>query len=97
MRHRRSSTGLFPEVRLSKVSASLIRDLRDDLLDPSTGTMMIVDGEIAARAIGSEVGFVQTYMQGFYYHRCRRRVVSSLALGAARRPRARVRARRLTA
>ena len=73
---------LFPEVRLSKVSASLIRDLRDDPLDPSTGTMMIVDGEIAARAIGSEVGFVQTYMQGFYYHRLpsQRRVV--VALGA---------------
>ena len=69
-------------MRLSKVSASLIRDLRDDPLDPSTGTMMIVDGEIAARAIGSEVGFVQTYMQGFYYHRLPspRRVV--LALGA---------------
>jgi outer membrane protein assembly complex protein YaeT len=73
---------LFPEVRLSKVSASLIRDKRDDQLDPSTGTMMIVDGEIAARAIGSEVGFVQTYMQGFYYHRlpAQRRIV--LALGA---------------
>jgi len=73
---------LFPEVRLSKVSASLIRDLRDDPLDPSTGTMMIVDGEIAARAIGSEVGFVQSYMQGFYYHRLpvQRRVV--VALGA---------------
>ena len=73
---------LFPEVRLSKVSASLVRDKRDDKLDPSTGTMMIVDGEIAARAIGSEVGFVQTYMQGFYYHRlpAQRRIV--LALGA---------------
>jgi outer membrane protein insertion porin family len=73
---------LFPEVRLSKVSASLIRDKRDDSLDPSNGTMMIVDGEIAARAIGSEVGFVQTYLQGFYYHRlpAQRRIV--LALGA---------------
>jgi outer membrane protein insertion porin family len=73
---------LFPEVRLSKMSASLIRDKRDDPLDPSTGTMMIVDGEIAARAIGSEVGFVQTYLQGFSYYRlpAARRIV--LALGA---------------
>jgi outer membrane protein assembly complex protein YaeT len=73
---------LFPEVRLSKMSASVIRDNRDDKLDPSTGTMMIMDGEVAARAIGSEVGFVQTYLQGFYYHRlpAERRVV--LALGA---------------
>jgi outer membrane protein insertion porin family len=73
---------LFPQVRLSKVSASLIRDKRDDPLDPSTGTMMIADGEVAARALGSEVGFVQTYLQGFYYHRlpAQRRIV--LALGA---------------
>jgi outer membrane protein insertion porin family len=73
---------LFPEVRLSKMSASLIRDKRDDPLDPSTGTMMIVDGELAARALGSEVGFVQTYLQGFSYYRlpAQRRVV--LALGA---------------
>jgi outer membrane translocation and assembly module TamA len=44
--------------------------------------MMIADGEIAARAIGSEVGFVQTYLQGFYYHRLPvpRRIV--VALGA---------------
>jgi outer membrane protein insertion porin family len=73
---------LFPEVRLSKMSASLIRDKRDDPLDPSTGTMMIVDGELAARALGSEVGFVQTYLQGFSYYRlpAQRRMV--LALGA---------------
>jgi outer membrane protein insertion porin family len=73
---------LFPEVRLSKVSASLIRDKRNDPLDPSNGTMMIVDGELAARFLGSEVGFVQTYLQGFSYHQLPtpRRVV--LALGA---------------
>jgi len=73
---------LFPRVRLSKMSASLIRDNRNDLLDPSNGTLVIVDGEIAARAIGSEVGFVQTYLQGFYYRQlpAPRRIV--LALGA---------------
>ena len=73
---------LFPAVRLSKVSASLIRDKRDDPLDPSRGTMMIVDGELAARLLGSEVGFVQTYLQGFTYRRLptERRIV--LALGA---------------
>ena len=43
---------------------------------------MIVDGEIAARLLGSEVGFVQTYLQGFHYRQLptTRRVV--LALGA---------------
>ena len=73
---------LFPEVRISKVSGSLIRDKRNDQLDPSSGTLIIVDGEIAARALGSEVGFVQTYLQSFYYRQlpAPRRVV--LALGA---------------
>lgn len=73
---------LFPEVRLSKISASLLRDSRDDVLDASRGTFIVLDGEFAARALGSEVGFVQTYLQGFYYHRLppRRRMV--VALGA---------------
>jgi len=73
---------LFPELRISKVSGSLIRDRRDDPLDASSGTMVIVDGDLAARALGSEVGFVKTYLQGFYYRRmpAARRVV--LALGA---------------
>ena len=73
---------LFPEVRLSKISGSLIRDNRNDLLDPSSGTLMIAEGELAARGLGSEVGFLQTYLQGFYYRQlpARRRVV--LALGA---------------
>jgi len=73
---------LFPAVRLSKISGSLIRDTRNDLLDPSSGTLMITEGELAARGLGSEVGFLQTYLQGFYYRQlpARRRVV--LALGA---------------
>jgi outer membrane protein assembly factor BamA len=60
---------LFPRVRLSKISASLIRDRRYDVLDPTSGTFAFIDGEIAARGLGSEVGFVQTYLQGFYYRR----------------------------
>jgi outer membrane protein insertion porin family len=73
---------LFPRVRLSKVSGSLIRDTRDDPIDASRGTFMVGEAEMAARLLGSEVGFVQTYLQGFYYRRlpARRRVV--LALGA---------------
>jgi outer membrane protein insertion porin family len=73
---------LFPQVRLSKISGSLIRDNRNDLLDPSRGTLMIVENELAARILGSEVGYVQTYLQGFYYRQlpAARRIV--LALGA---------------
>jgi outer membrane protein assembly factor BamA len=75
---------LFPQVRVSKFSGTLLRDSRDprDLLDPSHGTQIIFTGDVAARAIGSEVGFVKTYLQGFLYRQLPvpRRTV--LALGA---------------
>jgi outer membrane protein assembly factor BamA len=60
---------IFPQVRLSKFSGSLIRDTRDDILDATSGRLVIVDGDLAARAIGSEVGFARTYVQGFSFHR----------------------------
>jgi len=73
---------LFPQVRLSKFSASFIRDTRSDVIDPTGGTFAIVDSEIAIRAVGSEVGFTKTFLQGFTYYRvpAQRRVV--LAFGA---------------
>jgi outer membrane protein assembly factor BamA len=73
---------LFPQVRLSKLSGSVIRDTRDEQLDPARGTFVIVDGTLATRSIGSEVGFVKTFLQGFAYHRlpAARRIV--LATGA---------------
>jgi outer membrane protein assembly complex protein YaeT len=58
---------LFPQVRLSSVSSSLIRDTRNDSLDPNTGSLIGADAEVAARRIGSEVGFVKTFLQGFTY------------------------------
>jgi outer membrane protein insertion porin family len=84
---------LFPQVRLSSVTNSIIRDTRDDPLDPGRGTFIAVDGEIAGRAIGSEVGFTKTLLQGFVYRRVpgARRVVlaGGARLGLARgRPRA---------
>jgi outer membrane protein insertion porin family len=60
---------LFPQVRLSSVSSSLIRDTRDDPLGPSHGTLFGIDSEVAARSIGSEVGFVKSFVQGFAYRR----------------------------
>ncbi|HLG58073.1 MAG TPA: POTRA domain-containing protein [Vicinamibacterales bacterium] len=75
---------LFPQVRISKFSGTLIRDSRDaaEALDPSHGTQVIVTGDLAPRALGSEVGFIKTYLQGFVYRRLpgSRRIV--LALGA---------------
>ena len=58
---------LFEELRLSSFSGSVLRDTRDDVLDPSNGSLLSLDGQLAARAIGSEVGFVKTFMQAFVY------------------------------
>ena len=58
---------LFPEVRLSAFSGSVARDTRDDPTDPRRGDVLSIDAEIAGRAIGSEVGFIKTFMQAFVY------------------------------
>jgi outer membrane protein insertion porin family len=73
---------LFPQVRLSTVSSSLIRDTRDDPLGPSRGTLVGIDNEVAGRAIGSEVGFVKSFVQGFAFRRLPGRRGAILAMGA---------------
>ncbi len=79
---------LFPQVRLSGFSASMIRDTRDDGLYPNSGTFTVLDGELAARGLGSEVGYVKTFAQMAAYVPlpARRRMILALAarLGAAR-------------
>ena len=60
---------LFPQVRLSKVFTSVLRDSRDDVLDPQKGAVLGVDGSVAAKGLGSEVGFVKTFAQAFLYRR----------------------------
>ena len=52
----------FPQFRLSSFSASLIRDTRNDPVDPSRGEYASMSGQIAARAIGSEVGFAKSFL-----------------------------------
>lgn len=60
---------VFPQIRLSGFASSLVRDTRDDPIDPGAGELMIIDGEIDARALASEVGFAKTLVQGFMYRR----------------------------
>jgi len=60
---------LFPQVRLSTFFGALLRDSRDDVLDPQRGTVLGLDTSVAARAYGSEVGFAKTFLQGFAYRR----------------------------
>jgi outer membrane protein insertion porin family len=57
----------FAQVRLSAFSAAFSQDTRDDLLDPQRGVFVSGDATVAARAIGSEVGFAKTFIQGFIY------------------------------
>jgi outer membrane protein insertion porin family len=73
---------LFPQVRLSKFSGTFVRDTRNDPLDPSSGRWFIVDADVAAKVIGSQVGFDKVYGQAFSFTRLptERRMI--LALGA---------------
>jgi outer membrane protein insertion porin family len=63
---------LFPQIRLSAVSGGLVWDRRDDILDPTAGGLMSVDAEVAARSIGSEVGFAKVFAQAFGFRRLTR-------------------------
>ena len=54
---------LFPQVRLSSVSSSAIRDTRDDLVDPGSGEYLSANIQLAGRSIGSEVGLAKTYLR----------------------------------
>jgi outer membrane protein insertion porin family len=58
---------LFPQVRLSTISGAVARDTRDDLADPSRGTFVSLEGSVALRALGSQVGFVKSYIQGHWF------------------------------
>jgi outer membrane protein insertion porin family len=60
---------LFPQVRLSKFSGGVLRDSRDDVLDPQRGAVVGVETSVAAKTYGSEVGFVKSFAQGFIYRR----------------------------
>jgi outer membrane protein insertion porin family len=57
----------FPQVRISAFSVALARDTRDDLFEPQKGSLLSAEGTAAARAIGSEVGYTKTFLQGFVY------------------------------
>jgi outer membrane protein insertion porin family len=60
---------LFPQVRLSKVLGGVLRDSRDDVLDPQRGSVLGFDTSVASPLLGSEVGFVKSFTQGFIYRR----------------------------
>ncbi len=73
---------VFPQVRLSILSSSFLRDTRDDLVDASRGTLITTTADLAMRAIGSEVGFVKTYFEAFSFRQLPTTRRAVLALGA---------------
>jgi outer membrane protein assembly factor BamA len=54
---------LFPQVRISAFSVGALWDRRDDPVAPSRGTLATADVEVAARGIGSEVGYAKSFFQ----------------------------------
>jgi outer membrane translocation and assembly module TamA len=54
---------------LSTLTGSALRDSRNDVLDPERGTLLGVDGSVAPRFAGSEVGFARTFLQAAVYRR----------------------------
>lgn len=60
---------LFPNVRLSSFTGSQVVDTRDDPVDPARGTFVTLEAEVAARTIGSEVGFTKSFLSGAVYRR----------------------------
>jgi outer membrane protein assembly factor BamA len=60
---------LFPQVRLSTVSGFLAWDTRDDVIEPTRGHSMALQVDVAARSIGSEVGFAKSFSQVFVYRK----------------------------
>jgi outer membrane protein insertion porin family len=60
---------VFPQVRLSTLTGAVLRDTRNDVIDPERGTLSGVESMFALRSLGSEVGFAKTSVQGFVYRR----------------------------
>jgi outer membrane protein assembly factor BamA len=60
---------LFPQVRLGILTGVLVNDTRNDPLDPSAGHVASMQGDLAAGPLGSEVGFIKGFWQGFAYRR----------------------------
>jgi len=52
---------VFTELRLSSFTVQGFYDTRDDPVDSTSGEYLSASGQIAARAIGSEVGFAKSF------------------------------------
>jgi outer membrane protein insertion porin family len=58
---------VFPKVLLSSFSVSALRDTRNDPIDPTNGEYFSGFGQLAARALGGQVGFVKSFFRATVY------------------------------
>jgi outer membrane protein insertion porin family len=58
---------LFPQVRLSLLGGGVIWDNRNNTLEPTRGTMTTADLEVSSTKIGSEVGYIKTFLEASAY------------------------------
>lgn len=58
---------IFPQVRLSVLSATIARDTRDDALEPTRGFFLTAESSLAARSMGGQVGFIRSFVQAHAY------------------------------
>ncbi len=72
---------VLPQVRLSFFSSSIIRDTRDDAVNPGAGRYLSANAELAARAIGSEVGFAKSFFSAQTFHTVSERRIVLAAAG----------------
>jgi outer membrane protein insertion porin family len=49
-------------LRLSSFASTVVRDTRDDAVNPTSGAYFSVNGQLAARAIGSQVGYAKSFI-----------------------------------
>jgi outer membrane protein assembly complex protein YaeT len=59
---------VFPNVRLSSFSFSGVRDTRDDQIDPTKGQYYSANAQLAAVALGGQVGFFKSFFQASAFH-----------------------------
>jgi outer membrane protein insertion porin family len=59
---------LFPQVRLSIISSGFTSDRRNDPVDPSTGSLVSGQWDLAPRSLGSEVGYIKLFIQASEFH-----------------------------
>ncbi len=63
---------LFPQVRLSSVASGVVWDRRqyqrEDPVEPVAGTLASADWQLAARRLGSEVGYAKVFLQATAFH-----------------------------